>query len=86
MIDREQHPVSWALLMYELEDAQEHLAKLIASLSARPDFSETDLRIELGHVYAHLNRAWFRRDQTEDFPESDWEKASRCPDDIEPVG
>lgn len=86
MISRGRNPVSWAMLMYELEDAKEHLASLIASLSAPADFSEIDFRIELGHVYAHLNRAWFRRHQTDDAPEPEWEKASQFPDDIEPVG
>jgi hypothetical protein len=86
MINGDQHPAGWAMLMYELEDAQEHLGNLIASLSTRTDFTEIELRIELGHVYAHLNRAWFRRNVAEDFPEADWDVASRFPDDIEPVG
>ena len=33
MINQEKHPVGWALLMYELEDAQNHLAQLIAGAS-----------------------------------------------------
>lgn len=86
MINRDQHPVGWALLMYELEDAHEHLGDLIASLSARADVCEMDLRIELGHVYAHLNRAWFRRNVAEDFPDTEREAATRFPEEIDPVG
>jgi len=36
--------------------------------------------------YAHLNRAWFKRNVAEDFPDSDWQAASAFPADIEPIG
>lgn len=86
MINRNQHPLGWALFMYELEDAQEHLSDLIASLSTRSDVCEVDLRIALGHVYAHLNRAWFRRNVAEDFADADRDTATQFPEDIDPVG
>ena len=90
MIDPEHSPVGWALLMYELDDAHEHLGNLLTHMKERSDFDETDFRIELGHVYAHLNRAWFRRTVHEDFAASEYDAASelttRFPTDLEPIG
>lgn len=85
MIDSKKNPVGWALLLYELADAHEHLGELIGEMSGDPDYSKADLRVDLGHVYAHLNRAWFRRNVAEDFPESEWDAATRFPDDLDPV-
>jgi hypothetical protein len=33
----------------------------ISEINATGDFREVDLRIQLGHVFSHLNRAWHRR-------------------------
>lgn len=63
MINKKSAPGEWAGLMYELEDAQEHLTALISEMNATDDFDEVDLRIQLGHVFSHLNRAWHRRDK-----------------------
>lgn len=86
MITCENSPVGWASLMYELDDAHEHLGKLIGEMCANRDFDEDDLRIQLGHVYAHLNRAWCRRNVHDDFTPSERTAASRFPTDLEPVG
>lgn len=43
--------------MYELGDALEHLRKLVKDIEFRPDYSDDDLRVDMRHVYAHLNRA-----------------------------
>jgi hypothetical protein len=86
MINRKHNPVGWAFLQDELVDAHEHLGNLIKDLSGDPDYDENNLRIDLGHVYAHLNRAWYRRNVREDFPSSDWDKATSFPGDIEPAG
>ncbi len=85
MINRKNNPVGWALLLDELTDAHEHLGDLLKEISRDPDYSEGNLRIDLGHVYAHLNRAWFRRAVPEDFPMSKWDTATRFPGDLEPV-
>lgn len=71
MITKEENPVEWAGMMYELEDAHEHLAALISNMESDPTFDKTDFRIQLGHVFAHLNRAWYRRDLLQDIPEGD---------------
>ena len=86
MIDRGRSPVGWAMLMYELDDAHEHLGNLLKHMAESPDFSEDDFRIELGHVCAHLNRAWFQRNVPGELPASEWEAATRFPTDLEPIG
>lgn len=83
MINKSEHPVGWAMLMHELEDAQEHLAQLIANMDSDPDYGEGNLRVDLGHIYAHLNRAWHRRDVEEDLPDNGFEAASQFPKDLE---
>lgn len=62
MISKDNAPAAWATLMYELEDAQEHLTTLISEMSSEADYDEVNLRIDLAHVFAHLNRAWHLRD------------------------
>jgi hypothetical protein len=71
--------------MYELEDAREHLDALIVDIEKDLEFDETDLRIQLGHVFSHLNRAWHRRDLNRDFSEEEWTIASKFPNDLEPI-
>lgn len=85
MITREKNPVGWALFLYELIDAHEHLGKLVNRISEDPEYSEEALRVELGHIYAHLNRAWFRRGVEGELPDSERELASKYPGDLDPV-
>ena len=49
------------MLMYELTDAHEHLGELIAQINAAGEIDEPDFAVFLGHVFAHLNRAWHGR-------------------------
>ncbi|WP_428717312.1 hypothetical protein [Undibacterium curvum] len=85
MINKQNNPVGWAMLMYELEDAKEHLSNLITKIESDPKYEEANLRIDLGHVYSHLNRAWHRRDKADDFSEQEWIEASKFPSDLEPI-
>ena len=85
MINRQEHPVGWSLLLYDLADAHEHLGNLLKEMTEDPEYGEPELRVDLGHVFAHLNRAWYRRNVPEDFPESDWDVASAFPSDLAPV-
>ncbi len=87
MIDSTSDPVGWSAFMFELSDAHEHLGELIAELDGGA-CDEVDLRICLGHIYAHLNRAWFRRNVkwSDDLDGARRELASAFPTDIEPVG
>lgn len=71
--------------MCELDDAQEHLRALILEMNATDDFDEVDLRIQLGHVFSHLNRAWHRRDKVHGLDQDEWLDASRFPSDLDPT-
>ena len=85
MISNREQPVAWAQLMYNLEDASEHLAKLIAEMNTAQDFSEEDFAIQLGHVMAHLNRAWYCRNHGSALTQEEWDAARAYPDDLDPV-
>ncbi len=85
MITKENAPIGWTLLMSELEDAKEHLSTLIKDMRQNPEYDDAALRIDLGHVFSHLNRAWHRRDVREDLNNVEWEKASQFPTDIDPL-
>ena len=85
MINRKEHPIGWSFFLDELEDAHEHLGTLIKELSESSDYTEAELRVDLGHVYAHLNRAWFRRNVPEHMSDAQWNTASQFPGDLEPV-
>ena len=86
MIDRKNHPIGWAHLLYDLGDAHEHLSSLLKNLSENSEYSGEQFRIDLGHVYAHLNRAWYRRNIPEDFDTLEWNTATQFPRDLEPCG
>ena len=85
MIDRNLNPTGWSFLIDDLQDAHEHLGNLIKEMLAEPEYGEPELRVDLGHVYAHLNRAWRRRNVAQDFSEDQWEAAGAFPNDLEPV-
>jgi hypothetical protein len=85
MINNKEQPVGWAMLMYELEDAQEHLSDLVGRLSHKGSIDETDFKIQLGHIYSHLNRAWNGRNNEEAVFDEQWRTQSRFPSDLEPV-
>ena len=84
MIDKRLQPVEWSEFIYELEDAFEHLGKLIKDVDQVTDYDDDTLRVDLGHVYAHLNRAWRRSSMA--LADRDREWATRFPDDLAPIG
>lgn len=85
MINSNDHPVGWAMLIQELEDAHEHLGKLIGDLANEEGYSEREFRIDLSHVYAHINRGWRRRLMSDDFTAGEWDAAREFPDDLKPI-
>jgi hypothetical protein len=86
MIDRNSHPVGWAMLLTALEDVQEHIADLVKELESTGDMDDAELSIHLGHVYAHLNRIWHARNEEEGIREDQWSEFSQFPKDVKPVG
>ena len=86
MINQNNDSVEWALLLYELDDAREHLESLIDQMNGDGEIEEEDYAVQLGHVYAHLNRAWHARGLEGEIPGDRWEEFSRFPADLKPVG
>ncbi len=87
MLNNAEHPVAWAMLLYELSDAHEHFGKLIDQMTAKGAIDEEDFRIQLAHVYSHLNRAWHGRSDTEldQVPDELRALRSMFPVDMKPV-
>lgn len=85
MINKNDHPVEWAGLMYELDDAHEHLAQLIDEMNAAKEYDEVDFRIQLQHVFQHLSRAWHRRTFARDMTQEEWDAASQFPQDLDQI-
>ena len=85
MIDLKSNPSEWATFLYELEDAKEHLKSLIADLNAKGEIDESDFKIELSHIYSHLNRSWHIRDRKTDFNSNESKPLSLFPKDINPM-
>jgi hypothetical protein len=86
MINARDNDVAWAMFITELDEAREHLTDLIDGLVKAGEGNDVDLSIHLGHVYAHLNRAWHSRNQDHEISEEQWPRFSQFPKDVEPVG
>jgi hypothetical protein len=85
MINASDNPGQWALFIDELDDAYEHLGALIKGLQFDSSYDEARLRIDLGHVMAHLNRSWARRNLTRDLTDQEWESSHDYPKDLLPI-
>lgn len=86
MINKSENPASWTLLLTELDEAREHLEGLIDKMNGAGAIDDPEFAVDLGHVYAHLNRAWHSRNQDEQITEEQWPVFSQFPKDINPVG
>lgn len=86
MINVKSNPVEWSSLMYELEDAKEHLENLINEMNENGTVDEVQYKINIGHVFAHLNRGWNSRNKIGDYNAKEREEFSSFPNDIEPCG
>jgi hypothetical protein len=89
MVNPKTDPVQYSNFMFELTDASEHLEMLITDIQENPDYDESDLSIDLGHIFAHLNRAWNTRNRSDSNPvdiETERDTISQFPNDLTPVG
>ncbi len=86
MINQDENHVAWVLLCDELTEAREHLVNLETEFAKSDEFDESEFRVQLGHVYAHLNRAWNARSQSNGVTDENWDEMSQFPTDIEPIG
>ena len=87
MINNAEHPVAWALLIYEIDDLREHLDTLAKAMADSGSIDEQDFRVHVAHAYAHLNRIWNSRDDgSDDGMARRMDEFSKFPTDIEPIG
>ena len=87
MISSTKCPVAWALMLYDLDDVGEHVAALAAEMHASGEISEEDFKLQIAHIYAHLNRLWNgRAASAADLERVPWSERSAFPTDISPIG
>ena len=86
MINLKNNPVEWAGLLYELDDLKEHLEILINEMGENGEIQDESYKVQIGHLYAHLNRAWNSRNSTSDEVEKEFEKLTEFPQDIKTCG
>lgn len=85
MINSKDHPVAWAQLLSELEDAHEHLGSLISEMAQAGGIDVESYAVDIAHIYAHLNRAWNTRNIASEVTEAQWEEGRSFPTDLEPL-
>jgi hypothetical protein len=86
MINQKDNFEAWVGLIDGLDEAKEHLASLMNQLHSAGQMDESEFAVHLGHVYAHLNRVWNRRNRASELTDQEWETFSAFPTDIRPVG
>jgi hypothetical protein len=86
MINQKDHYVAWALLLTEMDEAREHLQDLIEKMHRDGRIEDEEFAVDLGHIYAHLNRVWHSRSQASEITEAQWPEFSEFPKDLKPVG
>jgi hypothetical protein len=53
------------IVLFHLQEAAEQLNETIQSLTKKTDYDVEAFRVEMMHLYHHLNTAWNGRDQTD---------------------
>ena len=85
MINKSDSPVAWIEMIDGLVDAHEHLGELIKEIGSDPDYGEESFAIDLGHVVAHLNRSWTRRNISRVLTDQEWDDFRKFPSDLRPI-
>ncbi len=85
MTNNQNNPVNWSLLLYELSGAHEAPGNLFNEMNDDGKIDEVEFRIQLSHIYRHLNTAWNSRNR--DSVATDAEHASEAlfPNDLNPL-
>ena len=78
--------MAWALLVTELDEARGHIEELTDTMNKEGLIEESEYSAYLGHVYAHLNRAWHSRNQDGEITDEQWPVYNQFPEDVNPVG
>jgi hypothetical protein len=86
VIDSKSNPEAWSILVQGLDDLREHLASVVTQMTVDGRIDEEDFAVQIGHAYAHLNRAWNTRNCETWDVDRQWDEMTRFPDGLEPVG
>ena len=54
------------VILFHLLEAKEQLDSMITEIPDNPEYDIGEFRVEMGHVYHHLNTAWNGRDQADE--------------------
>jgi hypothetical protein len=77
------------LVLLNLKEAAEELARTIAEMAQDPDYDEGELRVAVEHAYHHLNTAWNARNVSDARAEActvqDFATWRQFPDDMDLV-
>lgn len=84
MINEKDNPVERALLLYELDDARERLEALLRQMVKDEKIVDVDFGVQLGYIFAHLNRGWHSRDHKGAVSDIDHDLFSKFPTDLLP--
>ncbi len=71
--------------MYYLNDACDRLSALLEQMGADGSIDEEDFRIQLGHIYSHLNCAWNGWKNPTETDTELLERQMHFPADLEPI-
>ena len=86
MINYKDNPAAWALLVTQLDEAREHLQNLTSEMVKTGAIEDAEFAVQLGHVYAHLNRVWHSRSTPDEIEQEQWTVYSQFPKDLKPIG
>jgi hypothetical protein len=74
-------------VIWQLQEAAEAVAQAIEEMSGDPNYSDEELRVQVTHIYHHLNTAWNARhasdDQVAACSQEDFNAWRKFPSDIE---
>ncbi len=74
-------------ILYHLTEAREAIQDLIAELQSDHDYEFGNYRVDMEHLYHHINSAWNGRDasreETEACSQEDFQRWRQFPTDIE---
>ena len=74
-------------VLFHLGEAEKAIRDTIAEIKAHPDYDYGEYRVDMEHVYHHVNSAWNARDASEaaakECSEADFSRWRQFPTDIE---
>jgi hypothetical protein len=76
-------------ILWHLRKAIDAITTVIQEIESDPEHGEEELRIDVAHIYHHINTAWNARDASkeriEECSQKDFDEWREFPDDIDPV-